>query len=146
MGLDYDTKSDLKKTVDFCKEINSFSIQPPPLTIYPGTVLFEQFEKDRRIITKDWDYYDMMHVMFIPKNMTPLDLQNEFYKALWRFYSFSSIFKILTVFGFSAFIKRFKLTILIKVLVIFSKFIDRRFYSILKNYSYPDYSKYKANE
>ena len=74
LGFDFDKKEDLKKTVNFCKRINSFALQPPPLTIFPGTELFKQYEKEGRIITKDWQYYDMMHVMFKPKNMSSLDI------------------------------------------------------------------------
>ncbi len=134
LGLDFDTLDDIRNTVAFCKKIKSFAIQPPPLTIFPGTPLFEQFEKEGRIITKNWDYYDMMHVMFSPVNMTPLELQKEFFKALRKFYTFSSSFGILLNFGLITFLKRVLLTIVSKGWLLFTRFFEKKFYLMLKKY------------
>jgi hypothetical protein len=44
------------------------------LTPYPGTPFYDQFEAENRILTKDWSKYDLDHVVFKPKNMTPSEL------------------------------------------------------------------------
>ena len=44
LGLDYDTKEDIREAVQFSK-INAYQLQPAILTPYPGTPLYEQFEK-----------------------------------------------------------------------------------------------------
>ena len=58
------------------------------------------------MIIKDWSYYDMTNVTFIPKKMSPWELQNEFAHSLRHFYTFTSSFKILKLFGFDAWIRR----------------------------------------
>ncbi len=54
-------------------------MQPAVLTPYPGTPLYEQFNEEGRILIKDWQYYDMMNVVFEPKTMTPWELEFEFF-------------------------------------------------------------------
>ncbi len=78
LGLDYDTKEDIRKAVEFSKKINAYQLQPAVLTPYPGTPLYEQFNEEGRILIKDWQYYDMMNVVFEPKTMTPWELEFEF--------------------------------------------------------------------
>ena len=46
-----------------------------------------------------WSWFDMMNVTFQPKNLSPWDLQNEFYKLSRRFYNFNSCFRIGKLFG-----------------------------------------------
>lgn len=105
-GLDPDDKQDIRKAVDFCKRINAYQLQPAVLTPFPMTPLYEQFKKQGRIIKTDWQYYDMMHVVFLPKKLSPWELQKEFFYALKRFYSFSSTFRIFKIFGFEAGVRR----------------------------------------
>ena len=40
------------------------------LTPYPGTVLFNQFEEEGRLLHKDWRRYNHDEVVFNPKLMT----------------------------------------------------------------------------
>lgn len=90
-GFDKDTKESLLQSVDIIEEIGidlpRFSI----LTPFPGTPLFDQFEKKQRILTKDWRQYDTMHVVFQPKNMTPLVLQQTFHQIWQELYSIKRI-------------------------------------------------------
>ncbi|SHI16752.1 B12-binding domain-containing radical SAM protein [Sporanaerobacter acetigenes] len=111
LGLDYDTVEDIRNSVEFTKKINAYQLQPAVLTPYPGTPLYEQFEKEDRIIIKDWQYYDMMNVVFQPKNMSPWKLQSEFFHAVKSFYSFSGAMKIFKLFGFEAGMRRLGLWI-----------------------------------
>ena len=53
----------------------------------------------RRMITDDWSRFDMMNVTFKPKNMTPWELQEEFYRAGAFFYDDKSSNEIGRIFG-----------------------------------------------
>ncbi len=82
-GFDEDTRESLRDTLELIDTIGidlpRFSI----LTPFPGTALFAQFERENRILTRDWALYDTMHVVFQPRRMTPAELQEAFYE-LWK--------------------------------------------------------------
>ena len=90
-GFDHDTKESLLDTVDFIDEIGidlpRFSI----LTPFPGTTMYDGYIKNNRILTKDWDLYDTMHVVFEPKNMSPAELQKIFLEMWKRSYATKKI-------------------------------------------------------
>ena len=87
LGLDADTKEDIRRSVQFAKDIKAYQLQPAILTPYPGTPVYEEFVKQGRLISDDWSQYDMMNVVFRPKNMSPWELQEEFYRAGTLFYT-----------------------------------------------------------
>ena len=99
LGIDEDTIEDMNRSVEFAKEINAYQLQPAILTPYPGTPVFDQYEKEGRMITHDWGLFDMMNVTFKPTNETPWELQDEFYTAAKRFYDFDSAKTIGQIFG-----------------------------------------------
>lgn len=115
LGLDQDSREDMRRAVDFAKSINAYQLQPAILTPFPGTPLFDEYEAAGRIITYDWSGYDMMNVNFMPANMTPWELQEEFYHADRHFYDFSSIKAIRKAFGFQYAVRRFGLAILARL-------------------------------
>lgn len=99
LGLDEDDKDDMDRSVEFAKAIKAYQLQPAILTPYPGTPVYKQFENEGRIITNDWSRFDMMNVTFMPKNMTPWELQEEFYHAVRCFYDYDSAREIQKTFG-----------------------------------------------
>jgi radical SAM superfamily enzyme YgiQ (UPF0313 family) len=99
LGLDADSKEDIRRSVKFCKDIGAYQLQPAILTPYPGTPVYEQMAAQGRLITDDWSHFDMMNVVFKPKNMTPWELQKEFYRAAVYFYDDESSEKIGEIFG-----------------------------------------------
>ncbi len=107
LGLDHDNIEDVKKAIDFSKKINAYQLQPAILTPYPGTPIYEQMEKEGRILTKDWQDYDMLHVVFKSLNMSPRELQRLFFTSLKRFYTFRSALKDYRLEGFRAGITKF---------------------------------------
>jgi radical SAM superfamily enzyme YgiQ (UPF0313 family) len=115
LGIDTDSKEDILHNVDFTKKIHAYQLQPAVLTPYPGTAVYEQFQKENRLITSDWGCYDMMNVTFMPKQMTPWELQRVFFKAARRFYSFFSSFAIGKIFGLNYGLRRMGLSILTKL-------------------------------
>ena len=61
-------------TVD---EVQRLKIDIPRYSIYtpyPGTQLFERLQAEGRILSYDWGDYDTMHVVFQPRQMTPVEL------------------------------------------------------------------------
>jgi radical SAM superfamily enzyme YgiQ (UPF0313 family) len=89
-GFDSDTPEVFETTLKAMKELKidvaDFSI----LTPFPGTPLFTKLDAEKRIQTKDWKYYNMGHVVFSPKQMTPEELlqgvrlmYTEFYRPLY---------------------------------------------------------------
>ncbi len=99
LGIDADTKEDIRRAVQFAADLDAYQLQPAILTPYPGALTFQQFQKEERMLVPDWEQYDMMNTTFIPKNLTPWELQDEFYHAVTKFYSFSSAFRIGRLFG-----------------------------------------------
>lgn len=99
LGLDEDTIEDMNRSIQFAKDINAYQLQPAVLTPFPGTPVYEQFEKEGRMITHKWDRFDMMNVTFQPNHMTPWELQEEFYHAAKFFYDFKSSRIIGNIFG-----------------------------------------------
>jgi len=85
-GFDTDTKEVFDKTLTIIKELKidiaDFSI----LTPFPNTPLFKKLDSNGRILTKDWSYYDMSHVVFIPNQMTPEELREGVRKMYDEFY------------------------------------------------------------
>jgi radical SAM superfamily enzyme YgiQ (UPF0313 family) len=86
-GLDMDTKDIFDETLDFIESIDLDLTNFMILTPYPGTPIYDQFEKEGRILTKDWSKYDMDHVVFQPKNMTPEELLKGTQRVAKTYYS-----------------------------------------------------------
>ena len=95
-GFDHDDKSIFKKTVQFIERVKLDAVQFSILTPLPGTRLYEKLEKEDRIIDRNWSNYDLAHVVFQPKLMTPQELKQGFDWAYQRIYRLSSIFKRLS--------------------------------------------------
>jgi radical SAM superfamily enzyme YgiQ (UPF0313 family) len=93
LGYDHDTPDTFKKTLDFCHQAKIDGALFPILTPYPGTLLRERLKREGRILTDRWDLYDMEHVTFVPKRMSPEKLQEGFEWLNSSFLSWSSIFQ-----------------------------------------------------
>ena len=104
--MDSDTREDIRKAVDFVKEMDAYQLQPAILTPYPGTPVYEKMTKQHRMVTEDWSQFDMMNVTFRPKQMSPWELQEEFYRSVRSFYGFRSAFRIGKIFGWGYAIRR----------------------------------------
>ena len=86
-GSDHDDKSTFQKTVDFCHDADIDFPTFSALTPYVGTDVRKEMEKDNRIFSNNWDYYDGAHVVFHPKNMTAYKLQEGIISSYQNFYS-----------------------------------------------------------
>ena len=106
LGIDADTKEDIRKAVDFAAKIDAYQLQPAVLTPYPNTPVYEQYKYEGRMLVPDWEQYDMMNVTFVPKHMSAWELQNEFYHAVEKFYAFFPSFRIGKLFGWGYGVRR----------------------------------------
>ncbi len=90
-GFDEDSPEVFDRTLDFLKASRIELAQITILTPLPGTAIYNQLEREGRILTKDWSYYDFFHVVFQPKKMTPEELQTGTDEVVRRFYSTQKI-------------------------------------------------------
>jgi radical SAM superfamily enzyme YgiQ (UPF0313 family) len=93
LGSDDDDDSSFRQVLDFCEETKIDAAVFAILTPYPGTRIYEQYVQENRILSRDWDLYDMGHVVFRPKRMTVEQLQEGHDWTNRRFYSYRSMFK-----------------------------------------------------
>ena len=89
-GSDADTENVITETRDFVKGNSIDSVQYMVLTPLPGTELFHRIESEGRLIHKDWNHYDGLHVVFWPENFTPLKLQQMSMDSFRKFYSLTN--------------------------------------------------------
>ena len=92
-GFDDDTTDVFEETLNFLIESSVEVAQITILTPFPGTPLYNNFDAKRRILTKEWQYYDFNHVVFRPKNMSPKELQQGTDMVIDKFYSMKNITK-----------------------------------------------------
>lgn len=114
LGIDTDGPEDIRRGVSFAKHINAYQLQPAIMTPFPGTAVYRQLAAEGRMLTQDWNLFDMMNVTFIPKKMSPWQLQREFLSAVRRFYSFFSSFRIMRLFGVGYGLRRIGLCIVLR--------------------------------
>jgi radical SAM superfamily enzyme YgiQ (UPF0313 family) len=89
-GADEDTTETVRQTARFARRHQLASAQFMILTPLPGTPVFDEMERDGRLLTHDWSLYDAHRVVFRPKQMTIFELQVETIRAFGTFYSLSA--------------------------------------------------------
>lgn len=92
-GLDEDDNQVFSRTVDWAVKNAITTSTFHVLTPYPGTKLFQDFENQGRILTKNWDLYDTRNVVYQTKNISAEDLKLGYDWAYKEFYSWSNILK-----------------------------------------------------
>lgn len=102
LGFDPDTLGTYKILADFIEET---SIEMPSINTlipYPGSPIFRKYEREGRILSKDWTKYDTAigSVVYQPKNMTTDELVNEYLELTNRVYSYPSIGRRLLTAGY----------------------------------------------
>lgn len=91
-GFDTDTPDIFDMTSEV---INSYNIDSADFNIlvpFPGTPLFDEFDRDGRIFTKNWSKYTGEQLVFTPKNMSEKEMIDGVNKVTRRYYSFSNFF------------------------------------------------------
>jgi len=95
LGSDEDDVQTIEDTVKFCNDMHLDAAQFSILFPIPGTKLYKDLDAQGRIFTKNWSFYDGTHVVFVPKKMSFLQLQEKFIWAWKKFYSISKFEKYL---------------------------------------------------
>ena len=92
-GFDHDTTDVFRATVERVQELQidipRYSIYTP----YPGTKLFGRLEAEGRLLSTNWSEYDTMHVVFRPKQMSPVELYEGFRWAYRETFKLGRIFR-----------------------------------------------------
>ena len=83
-GLDGDTPDTFLKTAKFAVEAKIDLPRFAIVTPFPGTELFCRFEREGRIISRNWELYDGQHVVFEPAQMNVEQLQRGTESA-WKY-------------------------------------------------------------
>lgn len=92
-GYDNDTPKSFDKILRFVDRSRLDAALFSVLTPFPGTGIFTRLEQEKRILSYDWEKYDMYTVVFQPKGMSPDTLQRHFNQANDHLYSMGSMFR-----------------------------------------------------
>lgn len=87
VGLDADNKGSFDKISDFIIQNNLFGAGITILTPLPGTRLRARLEKEKRILSDNWDNYHFWKANYEPMNMTVEELENGLAKIYQTIYS-----------------------------------------------------------
>ncbi len=82
-GFDGDSDGVFEQTVEFVDRARIDLPRYAVMTPFPATAAFRQLEQQGRLLHKHWPLYDVEHVVFRPKQMTPERLQ-EGLEWSWR--------------------------------------------------------------
>jgi len=82
-GNDHDDLDTFERTAEFVNDVGIDLPRFAILTPFPGTPLFRRFDREGRILTRNWELYDGQHVVHEPKLMSPRELQQGHERA-WR--------------------------------------------------------------
>lgn len=87
LGLDQDDDQTVERTINFINENNIMGTQITLLTPFPGSRLRERFEREKRIINSEWQWYTAWNAVINHKNFTPYELESgliKIYKSIYN--------------------------------------------------------------
>ncbi len=93
LGFDCDGPDVFETTTQWVEENHLECATFHILTPYPGTPLFDQMEREGRILHRNWNQYDTAHVVFQPKRMSPEELLRGYAWCYDRLFTPASIWK-----------------------------------------------------
>jgi radical SAM superfamily enzyme YgiQ (UPF0313 family) len=89
-GFDHDDKGVFERTLDFIRKAKIDFAQFGILTPFPGTKLYQRLRREDRIVSTDWEKYDITEAVFKPAGMSIRDLNEGREWMEDEFYSFTS--------------------------------------------------------
>lgn len=101
-GFDNDTWRDCMEASRFAQRMDLAMSCFPILTPYPGTAFFDQFKREGRIRTYDWEQYNGASIVFEPRRMSPTELRHAQMAAFAEFYSPRSALRRLHILPFKS--------------------------------------------
>jgi len=97
-GFDTDTPDVFADTLQACENLGIDGVTASVLTPLPGTQLYADMERDGRLLSRDWTWYNgKTRVAFTPKQMTPQELYAGYLWFRRQFYSWRSLRKRLSI-------------------------------------------------
>ncbi|MEN3202553.1 MAG: radical SAM protein [Atribacterota bacterium] len=81
-----ETKLTVWKTIEFARKIRPDIVQFSLLTPFPGTTLFEELQKDRRILHFSWSLFDGAHPVVQLDALSPRELRQLLLRAYFEVY------------------------------------------------------------
>ena len=99
-GFDNDDWRSCRAAVRFAQRADLVMSCYPILTPYPGTAIFDEYKRQGRLLTEDWDKYNGSTVVFEPKRMTVEELSRAQMAAFYEFYRMRSAFARLKIWPF----------------------------------------------
>ena len=92
-GFDNDGPDIFEKTYDTIKNWDIDMVDFHILTPFPGTPLYKRLKEEGRILTEDWDKYNLVNAVFQPKNMSAKELYEGTRWITKKYYSVQNIIK-----------------------------------------------------
>jgi radical SAM superfamily enzyme YgiQ (UPF0313 family) len=93
IGTDSDTKESIRDTFDFVMRakipIPKFYI----LTPLPGSVLYNEYKEQGRLLHEDYNYYTATDCVYKPANLTPEELEQMYWWLYKKVYTIPNIFR-----------------------------------------------------
>ncbi len=90
-GNDFDTRASMTETLDRLYSLDIASASLGIMVPYPGTRISMDLEKEQRILTRDWDMYDINHLVFQPRNFSCEEFMEEIKRIRSEFFSMGRI-------------------------------------------------------
>jgi radical SAM superfamily enzyme YgiQ (UPF0313 family) len=91
-GFDDEDESVFEQTVEFVDRTKIDLPRYAVATPFPGTPLYRRLEAQDRLLHRNWSLYDVEHVVFEPRRMTPERLQEGLQWSWEQSYSWRSFF------------------------------------------------------
>jgi len=92
-GFDSDDTSVFERTAEFVDKVKMDLPRYAVVTPFPNTGLFRRLEGEGRLLHKNWALYDVEHVVFQPKKMSPERLQEGLEWTWKQSYSWTSMLR-----------------------------------------------------
>ncbi|NLG19116.1 MAG: B12-binding domain-containing radical SAM protein [Fibrobacter sp.] len=93
LGNDPDSHEIFQSTSSFSLKNHLDFVQYSVLTPLPGTELYDEICSQKRLLHKNWNLFDGLHVVFKPKQMSPAQLQSGMISCFKSFYSYTHAVK-----------------------------------------------------
>lgn len=90
-GFDTDDESVFERTVEFVDKTKIDLPRYAVITPFPGTGLYRRLEREGRLLHRHWPLYDVEHVVFEPRQMSPERLQEGLEWSWRQSYSWRSL-------------------------------------------------------
>jgi radical SAM superfamily enzyme YgiQ (UPF0313 family) len=90
-GFDDDEPGIFDETLDFLQRARIASATFNILTPYPGTVIFDQYKAEGRLLTEDWKDFDHCTPTFNPRHMSAEELIEGYRRVRRSFFSLPNI-------------------------------------------------------